>query len=202
MNEQNTVYIVDDEAPNLGSICWALESAGYKVETYSSPLKFLEQASSSLRGCLLLDIQMPEMDGLEVQRQLAAREIDLPIIVISAYANVSDAVTAMKAGAVDLIEKPIEEEQLMERVEAALREDEKNADHRARGDQILRRVRTLTGREKEVMDLVVSGSSNKDIAEALGISNKTVEAHRAKVMRKMQADSLAGLVRDVMFISR
>lgn len=202
MNEQNTVYIVDDEAPNLQATCWALESAGYKVETYASPLKFLEQASPSMRGCLLLDLKMSELDGLEVQRKLADREIDLPIVVISGNATVAKAVAAMRAGAVDLIEKPVEDKKLLERVESALRMEEETADDRARKERIRKLVVQLTPREKEVMEHVVSGSSNKDIAEALSISNKTVEAHRAKVMRKMQADSLAGLVRKVMFLSR
>jgi len=200
MREQTTVFVVDDDRAMLNSLKWLLESAGHNVETFASSLAFLEQADSSISGWLLLDIRMPDMDGLQLQDRLVARGVDIPIIIISGHADVSTTVRAMKAGAIDLIEKPFDDQKLLDRIGFALNIEDVRRDRRYDLQRISRRVKRLTPREKEVMELVVTGNSNKNIARELNISNKTVEAHRAKVMRKMKADSLASLIREIVLL--
>ncbi len=202
MHSDPTVYVVDDDAAVLNSISWLLESASHRVETFSSGLDFLEKYTDSSPGCLLLDIRMPGMGGLEVQEVIRNRRIDIPIVIISGHADVTTAVRALKAGAVDFIEKPFSDQHLLEKIAGALEEDVRRRRNRAEEGHVVSRIESLTPREREVMDLVVDGNSNKQIAEVLSISNKTVEAHRAKVMRKMEAGSLADLVRNVLSVAR
>ncbi len=201
MSEHPTVYIVDDDHAVLKSMKWLLESEGYRVDTESSPSNFLERANRSMNGCLLLDIRMPDMDGLTLQKRLLDLGIDMPVVIISGHADVSAAVKAMKTGAIDLLEKPFADREILERVDRAMRIEERRKVRRRDLGRVSRRMTALTRREREVMELVVAGNSNKRIAEKLCISNKTVEAHRAKVMKKMEATSLAELVRDAILVS-
>ena len=201
MTPDRTVFIVDDDQAVLNSLRWLLESAGHTVETFTSAPQFLDRCNTSLGGCLLLDIRMPGMDGIELQEELNARGFDIPIVIISGHADVATAIRTMKAGAIDLIEKPFADQELLDRIDRALRIEEARSSRRSDKSRVAACLEQLTPREREVMDLVVTGSSNKQIAEELHISNKTVEAHRAKVMKKMEAESLAGLVRDVLSVS-
>ncbi len=194
-----TVFIVDDDRGILSSLKWLLESASYQVETFSSADEFLTRTCDPMPvSCLILDVRMPDTSGLELLQILQSRGLTVPAIVISGHADVPMAVNAMKTGALDFLEKPFVDQDLLDRIEKALSIDNVNRTERDAREQLLQRIAKLTRREREVMDLVVQGKSNKDIAHELNISNKTVEAHRAKVMKKMEADSLARLVKSVL----
>ncbi|NNE08682.1 MAG: response regulator transcription factor [Gemmatimonadetes bacterium] len=194
-----TVFIVDDDRGILSSLKWLLESTSYQVETFSSADEFLERTCEPMPvSCLIVDVRMPDTSGLELLQILRSRGITIPAIVISGHADVPMAVNAMKTGALDFLEKPFDEQDLLDRIEKALSIDHVHRTQRDAREKLLQRMRRLTRREREVMDLVVQGKSNKDIANDLNISNKTVEAHRAKVMKKMEADSLARLVKSVL----
>jgi RNA polymerase sigma factor (sigma-70 family) len=195
MNQDMTVFIVDDDQAMRSSLQWLIESVGMKVETYESAQAFLDAHYPGRAGCLLLDVRMPGMSGLELQQYLVRREIRLPVIIITGHGDVSMAVKAMKAGAVDFIEKPFDDEELLNSIRSAVQHDEKRRALRAQRADIAARMAELTPREHEVMAMVTDGKSNKEIAAALGVSAKTVEVHRARVMDKMRADSLAELVR-------
>jgi RNA polymerase sigma factor (sigma-70 family) len=195
MNQDMTVFVVDDDQAMRSSLQWLIESVGMKVETYDSAQSFLDAHYPGRAGCLLLDVRMPGMSGLELQQYLVRREIRLPVIIITGHGDVSMAVKAMKAGAVDFIEKPFDDEELLKSIRSAMQHDEKRRALRAQRADIAARMAELTPREHEVMAMVTDGKSNKEIASALGVSAKTVEVHRARVMDKMRADSLAELVR-------
>lgn len=189
------VFVVDDDDGMRKGLEFLLDSAGYQAEGFDSARAFLDYYRPSMRGCLLLDVRMPGMSGLELQQHLRAERIRIPVIIVTAFANVPMAVRAIQAGAFDFIEKPFEGADLLERIGRALaREQEQRQDEGFRRE-VERRLASLTPREREVMDLVVAGRLNKQIAGDLGISMKTVENHRARVMDKMQAESLAELVR-------
>jgi FixJ family two-component response regulator len=192
-----TVFVVDDDPALLRLIRKLLESSGRKVETFSSATEFLATSKSARPGCLVLDVRMPGMSGLALQERLAADEISLPILIITGYGDVPVAVQAMRQGAFDFIEKPFSGQMLIDRIEAALAEDARRRRLRGEKDEIRRRIQSLTPREKQVMDLVVQGKPNKSVGTALGLSPKTVEVHRANVMKKMAVGSLAELVRMV-----
>jgi FixJ family two-component response regulator len=192
-----TVFVVDDDPALLRLIRKLLETSGRKVETYASAQEFLETSKSDRPGCLVLDVRMPGMSGLALQERLAADEISLPILIITGYGDVPVAVQAMRQGAFDFIEKPFSGQMLIDRIEAALEEDARRRRTRGEKDEIRRRIHSLTPREKQVMDLVVQGKPNKSVGTALGLSPKTVEVHRANVMKKMAVGSLAELVRMV-----
>jgi two-component system response regulator FixJ len=194
MAVEPTVYVVDDDPLTVSLLVHWLERAGLRAERYDSAEGFLEQYQGG-PGCLLLDVQMPGMSGLDLQRQLNERGVELPVIILTGTADVPTAVAAMKGGAVDLIEKPVTAEVLVARVKHALSRDAARRDRRAQRDTIEARAAQLSAREREVMDLVVAGLANKQVAVRLRLSEKTVEAHRSRVMRKMQADSVAELVR-------
>jgi FixJ family two-component response regulator len=194
MADEPTVYIVDDDTLTVSLLVHWLERAGLRAEKYDSAEAFLEHYRGA-PGCLVLDVQMPGMSGLELQRKLNERGAELPVIILTGTADVPTAVAAMKGGAVDLIEKPVTAEVLEARVRHALARDAARRDRRAQRDTIEARAAELSAREREVMDLVVAGLANKQIAVRLRLSEKTVEAHRSRVMRKMQADSVAELVR-------
>lgn len=189
------VFVVDDEAGIRSSLRRLLKLAGLTVETYSSGPEFLEKAQLHGAGCVLLDMRMPHMSGLEVQARLNERRIALPVIFLTGAADVPMAVAAMRNGAHDFIEKPFDDRQLVARVRQLL---EQAHNHRQRAEDrnvTIARLRTLTPREREVLDLVAAGGTAKEIARQLGTSHRTVEIHRAHLMQKLAASSLADLVR-------
>lgn len=195
MSKELTVFVVDDDQAMRGSLRWLIESVGMRVETFDSAHAFLDAYYPGRAGCLLLDVRMPVMSGLELQEYLGRREIRIPVIIITGHGDVAMAVKAMKAGAVDFIEKPFDDEHLLNSIRKALQYDEQHRALHARKAEIAARLAELTPREHEVMAMVTEGQSNKEIAAALNVSAKTVEVHRARVMDKMRADSLAELVR-------
>ena len=198
MTAQQTVYVIDDDAAMRKSLRWLVESVGLKVETYGSALEFLEAAKPSMVGCLVLDVRMPGMSGLDLQEQIRDQSISMPVIIITGHADVPMAVRALKSGAYDFIEKPFNDQVLLERVQKALEhgEEERIIDDRRR--MIDGRIDTLTPRERQVMEMVVNGMANKQVAAELGLSEKTIEVHRKHVMDKMQAGNVADLIRMAM----
>jgi two-component system response regulator FixJ len=190
-----TVYVVDDDPAMRSSLRWLIESVGLTVRTCSSAQEFLRTYQPSDPGCLVLDVRMPGMSGLDLQAELAARNIHIPVLIITGYAEVPLAVRAMKAGAFDFIEKPFSDQTLLDRIRAAVAHDEGGRRRRAARADVETRLRLLTARERDVLNRVVSGKSNKVIAAELKLSTKTVEVHRAHVMEKLKADSLADLIR-------
>lgn len=192
------VFVVDDDAAVCDSLRFLIESVGLRVRTFSSADGFLAAYTPDQPGCVVLDIRMPGMSGLELQEQLAKRGHTLPVIIITAHGDVPSAVRAMRAGAVDFMSKPFNDQDLLDRVHQALAKDAQARQDEAVRAGIAAKVALLTPREREVMDLVVSGMSNKGIAAQLQLSAKTVETHRARVMEKMEAGSLAELVRMVL----
>ena len=201
MNIEPIVFVVDDDQAMRNSLKWLIESIGMQVETYASASEFIDSYYPGRAGCLLLDVRMPGMSGLELQAYLSRQEIRIPIVIITGHGDVSMAVRAMKAGAVDFIEKPFNDQALLDSIRNALDFDEQQRSLQAQRAEIAARLAQLTPREHEVMEMVTDGRSNKEIAAELGVSAKTVEAHRARVMDKMQADSLAELVRMALIAS-
>ena len=197
MSNESTVFVVDDDQAMRNSLKWLIESVGMKVETYGSADEFIRNYYPGRAGCLLLDVRMPGMSGLELQEHFIDHQIRIPIIIITGHGDVPMAVRAMKAGAVDFIEKPFNDELLLESIRNALVIDVDRRAQQAERAEIATKLAQLTPREHEVMEMVTSGKANKEIASALGVSAKTVEAHRARVMEKMEAESLAELVRMV-----
>lgn len=192
--EMATVYIVDDDAAVRESLCLLVESVGLRATAFGSATEFLEKFSPQSTGCIVLDIRMPGISGLELQERLNAAGITLPVIIITGHGDITMAVRAMKAGAMDFIQKPFSDQELLDQIHLALERDAQFRADRARFESVKQRTSSLSPRERTVMDLVVSGMSNKAIASELGLSQKTVEVHRAHVMDKMQAGSLAELV--------
>ncbi|MBN1344893.1 MAG: response regulator transcription factor [Phycisphaerae bacterium] len=195
-----TVFIVDDDAAVRRSLEWLIRSQGLVAESFGSADEFLEMHNPAQGGCLLLDIRMPGMSGLELQERLQLLECPLPIIIITAHGEVPTAVRAMKGGAVDFIEKPLRKQELLERIEQALRIDASNRMGRAEQDACRDRFSRLTSRERDVMKLVVSGRPSKSIATELGISPKTVAIHRARIMEKTGCESIPELVQSAMLV--
>lgn len=198
MEQQPTVYLIDDDPSLQDSMRYLLKSVGLPLKSFSNAQEFLDQYTPDLVGCLLLDVRMPGMSGLELQQRLNEMGADLPIIVISGHADVPMAVRAIKAGAVDFLEKPFNDQVLLDRIHQAVEENVQRKEGRVEESQILARMETLTPREKEVMELLVSGKANKDIAADLEISRKTLDIHRSKVLQKMAAETVADLVRMVL----
>ncbi len=189
------VFIVDDDRDLRDTLADLLKRNGFSVETFASGMELLNRQPPPRRGCVLSDFRMPTMTGLELQGQLSEAGIYLPVIMMTGYADVPVAVAAMKAGAVDFLEKPVASVELLACVERAIEEDDKLHSERMREKAAIARVTRLTPREREVLAELVNGRSNKMIAFELAISQRTVEVHRARVMRKMEADSLSQLVR-------
>jgi two-component system response regulator TtrR len=197
---QQTIHVVDDDEAMRDSMTWLLEGEGYAVACYDSAASFLATRNDYLRGCLVLDVRMPEMSGLELHERLDALGSQLPIIFVTGHGDVPMAVSALQRGACDFIEKPFNNEELLSRIKRALELDCQLAARRQRNSAIAHRLEQLTQREREVMQLVVAGKLNKQIADQLDISMKTVEAHRARVMEKMGVRTLAELVKAVMSV--
>jgi two-component system response regulator FixJ len=193
--EQSNVYIVDDDDAVRDSLQILLDIAGYSVRGFASPRGFLDVAGSLDFGCVLVDLQMPGMDGLELKQQLNQRNINLPVIVVTGHGDIATAVEAMRAGAKDFIEKPFTEEAILAGVQMGLADRPKPSSEDQARRAILERLKILSPREREVMDGMVAGHPNKVIAYNLSLSPRTVEIHRARVMDKMQARSLSELVR-------
>ena len=189
------VYVVDDDEPMRDSLRWLLESTGYRVSAYSTAERFLSAYKPGAAACVVLDVRMPGVSGLELQQELNRRGEPLPIIFITGHGDVPMAVNAVKNGAFHFLEKPFKDEQLLGLIEQAALLGAPGESPGARRRCAAAKLATLTHREREVMELVVGGLKNKQIAEQLGISVKTVEAHRARTMEKMSVTSLAELVR-------
>jgi len=188
-----TVFIVDDDDDFRDSMQWLLESDDLPVRSFSSARDFLSNYKGE-QGCMLLDVRMPEINGLALQQIMLERGIRLPIVVLSGHGDIPMAVTAMKNGAIDFLEKPFDDEVLIPLVQSALYKGDEQFKDLRQLEQIRQLFEGLSRREKEVMALVVTGKANREIAEDLGISPKTVEVHRSRVMSKMRAESLPELV--------
>ncbi len=195
MDMEPVVHVVDDDPNLLKSLRWLLESVGRKVETFESGRAFLADFDPAQPGCLLLDIRMPGMSGLELTQHLQSRNIALPIILFTGHGDVPMAVQAMKDGAFDFIEKPYNEQKLLDRINDAVEHDCRTRHELAQRDEAIARIAQLTPREREVMELIVEGLANKQMAVRLGISEKTVEVHRSRARRKLGAESVADLVK-------
>jgi len=188
-----TVFLVDDDPAVRGAVRMCLEAAGIPVESFNSAEGFLDRHGSERCGCIVLDMRMTGASGLELQRELQEREMSLPIVFITGHGDVPMSVEAMKAGAVDFLEKPFAQEALLRAVREGLRMDSTQRERRDRRLALRERFNLLTPREREVLDAVVTGRANKQIAQELGVSHRTVEIHRSRIMKKMRARSAAEL---------
>ncbi|MGO1749359.1 MAG: response regulator FixJ [Marinobacter sp.] len=197
---QQTVYVVEDDEAVRDSLELLLKSDEKTVKTYENAAVFLKDYSETMAGCIVLDIRMPGMDGMELQKKLNDKHSILPIIFVTGHGDVPMAVDAMKEGAVDFIQKPYREEALLEKIEAALEQDLEQRKTLDEKQEIIRRIKSLTPREHEIMDRMIEGQANKVIAIELEISQRTVEIHRSRVMHKMGTHSLAHLVRMVLSV--
>lgn len=189
------VYVLDDDEAVLDSIRMLLQSVDYEVMAYSSPRAFLEDAPGITSGCLVLDVRMPGMSGLELQQQLHQRGVPIPIIFITGHGDVPMAVQAIQAGAFDFLQKPFRDQDLLDRIGEALALDQNRRASLRNREDVRTRLRLLSPREQDVLKRVAEGQANKVIAAELNLSQRTVEIHRARVMEKMEAKSLADLVR-------
>ncbi len=190
-----TIFIVDDDAAVLTSLARLVRSAGYQAVTFSSAGEFLDRVTADTPGCLVLDVHLPELSGLDLQQALATAGHSLPIIFLTGYGDIPMSVRAIKAGAVDFLTKPCNDQDLLTAIQQALAQDRQARQAHAGVADIQQRLATLTPREREVLALVVAGQLNKQIAAALGASEQTIKVHRGRVMEKLQAASLAELVR-------
>lgn len=191
------IFVVDDDADVRESMQMLLEASGFRAETFDSAGSFLNSDWDRQAACLIADVRMPDMDGLELQQELVRRKARLPVIIVTGHADVPLAVRAMKAGAIDLLEKPVDPALLSDSIRRALDSARSNQNASAEAQEARTRIAELTERERQVMDLMAAGRPNKIIAYELDISPRTVEIHRARVMEKMRAKSLAELVRMV-----
>jgi two-component system response regulator FixJ len=189
------VHVVDDEAAVRDAVAMLLGSVGLVCAQYGSALQFLAEYKPGAPGCLLLDVRLPGLSGLELQDRLAKSGFTLPVIVMTGHGDIQMAVRAMRAGAIDFIEKPFHDQALLDRVHEAIERSARAQDDAGERAELIRRYERLTEREREVMAKVVIGRPNKLIADDLGVSIRTVESHRAHIMEKMQAQSLSHLVR-------
>ena len=189
------VYVIDDDEALLQSVEWLLKSVPFNVECYPSAKSFLEIVKPKSLGCVITDLRMPEMNGIELHQALKDRGIDLPVVVMTAHGQVTLAVEAIKQGVVDFIEKPFDDQRFIDIINSALRMCIERAEDREKNAMFRQRYAQLTPREQQVCQLVAEGHTNKTISKSLGISEKTVEAHRAQVMHKMEVSSLAQLIR-------
>ena len=190
-----TVFVIDDDASIRKSLSRLLRSAGYTTETFACAEEFLGRDHFNGIGCLLLDVQMPGLSGIDLQEELSKADYHMPIIFITGHGNIPMSVQAMKRGAVDFLTKPFDDKELLQTIEKAI---EKDTHARAEYDESLnirRRIELLTSRENEILPYIITGMLNKQIASKLGISEKTVKVHRGRIMEKLRVDSVAQLVR-------
>ncbi len=198
MDEANpVVFVIDDDEAVRSSLEWLINSVEIEVRTFASADEFLSAYERGHPGCLIVDVRMPGMSGLELQRQLAERSISRPVIIITGHGDVEMAVRAMKAGAFDFVQKPFNDQVLLDLIQSALEKNARASQDIAERLRVAEQLGQLTNRERQVLDGIVGGDSNKEIATRLGLSEKTIEFHRSKVMRKMEARSLADLTRKV-----
>ena len=190
-----SVKIVDDDPAVRDSLKWLMESVNLPVKSFSTGMEFLDSDASEEPGCVILDIRMPGMSGIDVFEELQSRESAIPVIFLTGHGDVHLAVRAMKSGAFDFVEKPFNDQVLLDMIQKAIRHDAAYLSLRVELDDIQERLAHLTTREREVLDGVVGGRANRIIAEDLGLSEKTIEFHRAKMMEKMRAENLAELIR-------
>lgn len=191
----DTVHVIDDDEAVRDSLAFLLEAAGMPVHTYESAVLFLEQASSLDGGCIVTDIRMPDMTGLDLVRHLNERGVRVPVIVITGHGDVPLAVQAMRAGVVDFIEKPFGDEVMLSALRRAIKVGRDEAEQASERREIAGRLARLSARERQVLDGLIDGQANKVVAQTLGISPRTVEVYRANLMSKMKASSLPELVR-------
>jgi RNA polymerase sigma factor (sigma-70 family) len=192
---EQTVFIVDDDVAVRDALALLLGLKGYRTAIFSSAEDFLASYRKEWRGCLVLDIKMGGMSGLDLQARLSEQGSELPIVVITGHGDAASARTALKSGAVDFLEKPIDDAQLVAAVSAALARDAKRRAEKVVGEETSTRLARLTPRERQVMDLAAAGRHNREIGEALGISPRTVEVYKARLMEKLQARNLSELIR-------
>ena len=192
-----TVFVVDDDQAVRDSLADLMDSVGLKVQTYATAMDFLADYSAERLGCLVLDIRMPGMSGLELQKELNRRESMLPLILITGHGDVPMAVQAIREGALDFIQKPFRDQELLDRVNQALNSCNKQQDSQQQTQSVKKHIHDLTPREHQVMQMIVEGKANKVIAIDLQLSQRTIEVHRKNVMQKLEAHSLAELVRIV-----
>jgi FixJ family two-component response regulator len=202
MSSDEVVYVVDDEETVRRSLSRLLRSAGLTVQTFPSAQAFLDQAPSNRPGCLVLDVRLPDLSGLDLQVTLGSRQATLPIIFITGRGSIPMSVQAMKGGAVDFLRKPVEADALLDAIHRALAQSRAALVREAQEGEVARRLAKLTPREREVLDLVVTGRLNKQIAAELGAAEKTVKVHRGRVMKKMEAESVADLIRMTQKVER
>ena len=189
------VFVVDDDASMRDAISRLLNAVGLTVQTFASARGFLNRSLPDVPGCLVLDVRLPGLSGLDVQREMVERGIHIPVVFITGHGDIPMSVQAMKAGAIEFLTKPFRDQDLLDAVRSGIRLDRKEREERAELAELRDCVRQLTQREQEVMSLVVLGLLNKQVALQLGTSEKTIKIHRSQVMRKMRAGSLADLVR-------
>jgi FixJ family two-component response regulator len=198
MPRDTPVFVVDDDTSVLESIAFLLRTVGIRAETYVSAGEFLDAFDPTAAGCLVLDVRMPGMSGLELQEKLLTMGSSLPIIFLTAHGDVPTAVRAVKSGAVDFIQKPFHDQELVDKIHRALESNARARAAAAARSEVAGRIDSLTPRERQVMEAIIAGKANKVIAGDLGVSQRTVEIHRKHVMEKLAADSLAHLVQMVM----
>jgi len=189
------IAIVDDDPSVREGLKSLVRSAGWRVETFASAQEFLARPRAEAPSCLILDLQLPGLSGLDLQKQMAEAEVEIPIVFLTGHGNIPASVQAMKAGAVEFLTKPFDEQDLLRAIEEAIERDRRTRQRQAEMRELQGRYKLLTAREQEVMQQVVTGLLNKQVAAELKISEGTVKVHRGQVMRKMRADSLADLVR-------
>jgi len=201
MAAQPTVYIVDDDSPVREALTLLMKAEGLQTRSYASAEEFLEELTPTSKGCILLDVRMPGLSGLELQQILKKKQASMQVIIMTGYADVPMAVQAMKAGAIDFIEKPFDSDRLLNQVQICLQMCEQEQSAHLQQQVAGEKTARLTRRERQVMDMLVQGHQNRLIAEKLGISPRTVEIHRARVMEKLEAHSLSDVVRIALMAS-
>jgi FixJ family two-component response regulator len=194
MDPEPTVFLVDDEPSARKSFRFLAESVGLRVESFESAMEFLEQYDPNRPGCLVLDIRMPKMSGLELQQKLIEAKISLPIIFVSGHADLAIASRAFRSGAFDVVEKPVNNNELLERIQQAIQRDAQWRKEHQLGASVQARLRTLTPKEREVLELLVQGKSIKQLAAQFGVSIQTAAKHRARILDKMEVDNEVELV--------
>jgi len=194
-SDKAVVHVIDDDEAMRQSLAFLLGTVGMEVQTYESAVAFLEVAPTVKAGCVITDVRMPELSGVELLRQLRERKLDIPVIVITGHGDVPLAVEAMKIGAMDFLEKPFDDEALLASVRSALNQLDQDQKRQAARSDVEARLASLSNRERDVLQGLVAGHANKQIAYDLGISPRTIEIYRANLMTKMQAGSLSDLVR-------